>query len=488
MKVIHWFRRDLRLQDNTALMAACAEAAGAVIPVFILDTRLLAGAGVAPVRLQFMLESLRDLDANLRKSGSRLILRKGLPEVELPKLAKEFGANAVYFNRDVTPRAIARDGRVASALNEAGVDCKSFKDAVVFEGAEMLTKDGHPYTVFTPFKRNWLAKWDGLNGGAPIKNLPNFSPQPLLLPAGVSLPLPTLKELGVTATVPGQGGGETQAAALLAKFLADGVHKYGALRDSLTVDGTSRLSPHFRFGTLSPRVAVHSAFAARMEEGNRFSTALKQPENGVDVWVSEVVWREFYMQILQLHPHAYSGNFNRACDALQWGGGNAKKDAELFAAWCDGRTGYPIVDAAMRQLNTTGWMPNRARMIVASFLCKDLLLDWRLGQRYFMQKLVDGDPAANNGGWQWSASTGTDAQPYFRVFNPTLQSEKFDPTGVYIRKYIRELSRCPQEFIHDPTKVPPMIALQTNTASYPKPVVDHAKQKDIMAARFKALK
>ena len=299
--------------------------------------------------------------------------------------------------------------------------------------------------------------------------------------------MPTIKELGFVVTQRVPPGGETVGLAALDLFLSGRVQAYGAARDSLCDEGTSRLSPHFRFGTLSPRAAVRSAYEMRIEEGNRFSTTVKQTVNAVDVWIGELVWREFYMQIMHHFPHAYSGSYKREYDAMEWGSGNPRRDADLFSAWCAGRTGYPVVDAAMRQLNTTAWMHNRARMIVASFLTKDLLLNWRMGEGYFMQKLVDGDPAANNGGWQWSASTGADAQPYFRVFNPTLQSQRFDPKGIFIRKHVSELARCPIEYIHDPTHVPPMLALQTNTLSYPKPIVDHLKQKDIMAARFNSI-
>ncbi len=484
MSIIHWFRRDLRLNDNTALNAALSAGAGQVLPVFVLDAALLKAANVAPARVAFLLDCLRDLDAQLRMRGSRLIVRRGDTATVLSQLAREHGATALHFNRDYTPAARARDAAITSALEGAGVAVTSHKDAMVFEPHELSTGSKTPYTVFTPFKKAWLAKLDA-TPAHPFTASIAFAKLP---DAIVATPIPALKDLGLTLRQQIPKGGESVAHELLASFCENGLNAYATTRDVLAASGTSRLSPHFRFGTLSPRQAVHAASMARVEEASSVFKARADIENGADVWISELIWREFYMGVLWHFPHADKGNFKREYDAMQWGSGNAKKDAELFAAWCEGRTGYPVVDAAMRQLNATAWMHNRARMIVASFLTKDLLLDWRLGEAYFMKMLVDGDPASNNGGWQWAASTGTDAQPYFRIFNPYLQSERFDPDGKYIRKYIPELARCPQEYIHNPSLVPPMLSLTTNSAAYAKPVVDHAKQKDIVLQRFKAIK
>ncbi len=491
MPIIHWFRRDLRLADNTALNAAARDGEGAVIPTFVLDDNLLKGRDVAPVRVQFMLESLRALDDGLRRRGARLVVLRGDPATELVRLAQATGASAVYFNRDYTPAARRRDKRVAAALQSAGVRVESFKDLVIFEEDELLTASGQPYTVFTPYKKAWLSRITPIrpeHGEWRLAPLPD-------LPADVFY-IPSAAELGFTNTQDGPKGGEPEAMRLLTQFKDSGaLQAYSTRRDFPGVEGTSRLSPHLRFGTISPRqcyaVAVSTlsyAFPAKRSFSPAASDAKKE---GADAWISELIWREFYMQILYHFPYADRANFNRAYDVVRWGSGDAALDEARFAAWCEGRTGYPIVDAAMRQLNQTGWMHNRTRMIVASFLTKDLLLDWRLGERYFMRKLADGDPASNNGGWQWAASTGTDAQPYFRIFNPKLQSERFDPDGTYIKRWLPELARVPVEYIHEPASMPPLMQAQVGCIigrDYPAPIVDHAEQKEEILRRFKAVK
>ncbi len=479
MPVIHWFRRDLRLTDNTALTHAIGAHDGSVIPVFVFDEALLRGKAVAPVRVAFLLESLKVLDAQLRARGGRLILRRGDPVRELSALARECGASALYFNKDYTPAARRRDSAVEKALSRQGVEVKRFKDAVVFEEHDVLTGSGTPYTVFTPYKRAWLAR---------------PRPQPVETPEGriaqipdalKSLPMPTARELGFESVPLEHTPGEVAGAAQLQRWLSsEAAAEYDQGRNLLALEGTSKLSPHLRFGTVSPRVCVEAAEARRKRAG-------KSAASGFETWISELIWREFYQQILFHFPHADTGNFRPVYDALVWGNGSAAKDDALFEAWCAGRTGFPIVDAAMRQLNTTGWMHNRARMITASFLTKDLLIDWRRGERYFMQKLVDGDPAANNGGWQWASSTGTDAQPYFRVFNPRLQSERFDPHGDYIRRYVPELAGLQGKAIHAPAEMTPMDLAASGVTlgeAYPEPIVDHATQKDEIVRRFKAIK
>ena len=484
MSIIHWFRRDLRLIDNTALNHAIAASGGDVIPVFILDEQLLRGKDVAPARVQFMLDCLRDLDKSLRNRGSRLIVRRGDPVRELVAIAKASRATELCFNRDYTPLARARDARVIAALQAEGIAVNTFKDAVIHEPDELHTGHGAPYTVFTPYKNKWLAlpKPPAQMSEIDVLRAPQADIATQAIPAAA--------ELGFNVTQQIQKGGESVAQVQFNAVLNEGrIDRYHEQRDFLAVNGTSRLSPHLRFGTLSPRACYYAALAARVETVGRQSAA--NEVNGTDVWISELIWREFYVQVLYHFPHADKHNFKQNYDAMQWGSGNAAKDQKLFAAWCEGKTGYPIVDAAMRQLNQTGWMHNRGRMIVASFLTKDLLLDWRWGERYFMQKLVDGDPASNNGGWQWAASTGTDAQPYFRVFNPSLQAERFDPKGVYIRKWLPELARVPDEYIHNLAAMPPLMRLQLNCVlgqNYPFPIVDHNTQKEIIVARFKAIK
>ena len=489
MTVIHWFRRDLRLLDNTAWNAAVRASGGDVLPVFVLDEDLLKGHAVAPARVQFMLDSLRELDANLRKRGSRLILLRGNAQTALVKLAKATSAAALHYNRDYTPAARKRDEQVSAALLAEGTPTQSHKDLVIWEEDELLTGTQKPYTVFTPYKKSWLAR-------AGTVNVDRLSAYTLNAPPKIDgeIAVPTAKELGFATNQQVPKGGETEASRLLNAFAeSEHLDSYNTERDFPAIEGTSRLSPHLRFGTISPRVCyelaaknVNYIIPSRQSLSPQSSDPKKA---GGDSWISELIWREFYMQVLFHFPHADTGNFNKVYDAMVWGSGSEAKDKAWFQAWCEGKTGFPMVDAAMRQLNATAWMHNRCRMIVASFLTKDLLIDWRLGERYFMQKLVDGDPACNNGGWQWAASTGTDAQPYFRVFNPILQSERFDKNGDYIRKWVPELARVPTEYIHEPWNLPPMLQLQTNCVvgkTYAERIVDHMVQKDKAIAMFKA--
>jgi deoxyribodipyrimidine photo-lyase len=476
MTVIHWFRRDLRLTDNTAFNAAVLASGGAVLPVFVLDDAVLRCAGVAPARVAFLLECLRDLDQSLRARGSRLIVLRGDSARELARLAADSDATALYVNRDYTPLARRRDARVSAALAARGVRVESYKDLVVFEERDVLTGGSSPYTVFTPYKRAWLAR-----------QRPHPQPLPpvaLRAPNVASLSMPALSDLGFTLTQQIAPGGEAEARRLLDQWIdSRRANAYDTQRNFPGEDGTSRLSPHLRFGTISPHVCI-----ARAEEARNAAPAAER--GGFDTWISELIWREFYHQVLANFPHAATGSFKRAYDALSWGNGDAEMDKRYFAAWCEGRTGYPIVDAAMRQLNATAWMHNRARMIVASFLTKDLLLDWRWGERYFMLQLVDGDPASNNGGWQWAASTGTDAQPYFRIFNPRLQSERFDPNGGYIRRWVPELANVRGRLIHAPHELTPLEQRAAGCIigeQYPAPIVDHFAQKEIILRRFKAI-
>ncbi|NTU83927.1 MAG: deoxyribodipyrimidine photo-lyase [Chloroflexales bacterium] len=464
--IIHWFRRDLRLADNTALAAAARDSGGAVLPVFILDDALLCGRHASPPRAAFLLASLGSLDADLRALGSRLLVRRGEPLRELLSLARESQAQGVYWNRDYTPYAVRRDGAAEAGLRSAGLRAQSFKDAVAFEMLEVATQQGRPYAIYTPYARRWrqLLAERGLM----------LAPAPSLAPLErwpASLPIPALEDLGLalgaTALPP---AGEAAAISRLRAF-ADprrepGMAGYAPARDLPGVDGTSRLSPHLRLGSLSPRQCLATALSLREAEAARA---------GADAWVGELIWRDFYAQVLFHHPHALRGAFRRELDALAW-----ENDEGLFRAWQEGRTGYPLVDAAMRQLRQEGWMHNRARMVVASFLTKDLLVDWRWGERHFMRLLVDGDPAANNGGWQWAAGTGTDAQPYFRIFNPASQGQRFDPQGAYVRRYLPELANVPDRHIHAPHLMALAEQLRADVQvgrDYPAPIVDHGAQR-----------
>ena len=480
--IIHWFRRDLRLGDNQALAAAAHAAGGAVLPLYILDDTLLRGRFASPARTDLLLASLRALDSELRAQGSRLIVRRGRPRDELRTLIAQSGATAVYWNRDYTPYAIARDQEIKAELRSTGLEARSFKDAVIFELDEILTQAGQPYTLFTPYARRWRQRL-AETGSFPVA-MPKLNP---LADWPVSLPLPTLAELGLpTHGVPLPPAGEAAALERLHAFTAaaadTGLTGYATRRDLMGLEGTSRLSPYLRLGMLGVRTALRQALDRLEAESNPTSPAAES----IDRWVSELIWRDFYTQILYHFPHVLRGAFRTEFDALAW-----ENDPELFQAWQEGRTGYPIVDAAMRQLRQEGWMHNRARMVVASFLTKDLLIDWRWGERHFMHLLLDGDPASNNGGWQWAAGTGTDAQPYFRIFNPTSQGQKFDPTGSYVRRYLPELARVPDRFIHTPHLMPAAEQLRAALRigrDYPPPLVDHKQQRERALALYGAVK
>lgn len=458
---IWWIRRDIRLTDNQALKAAL-ENGNAVVPVFILDPALLSSPNVGSNRVAFLLGGLRELDEALRRRGSNLILRKGEALEQLTTLVKEAEAACIYAERDVSPYAGGRDTAVGRRLPLKLVE------GVTVHPPELIHKaDGSPYTVYTPFSRRW-------------KELPPPGPGSLL-PAPRRIPLPSeLSSLPIPdQPIPPESSpflpGEQEAQRRLYAFVqADGeapITRYADHRDRLDLAGTSGLSPYLRFGMLSARQAVVTVLQKRSAATD------EKLRRGADAWLNELIWREFYMSILFHFPRVLERSFRPAYDHVAW-----RNDEVQFAAWCDGQTGYPVVDAAMRQLVQTGWMHNRARMIVASFLVKDLLVDWRWGERWFMQHLVDGDPAANNGGWQWTAGTGTDAAPYFRIFNPVLQGERFDPDGDYVRRWLPELARVPDKHLHEPWKMPKNIQQQAGCVigqDYPQPLVDHASARKL---------
>jgi deoxyribodipyrimidine photo-lyase len=465
MPIIHWFRRDLRLHDNTALAAAARAGGGAVLPVFVLDDAILQGRWRSPARTAWLLANLAALDEALRASGSRLILRRGDPLAELQALARETGATGVRWNRDYTPYATRRDATIKQALRANGLEAHSHKDAVIFELLEVATQNGGPYSVYSPYARRWRQRL--ADEGYTLQPAPR-----LVAPASwpESLPIPSLADLGMRLDHDLPPAGEEAAQARLKRFASlkrdDAIAGYAERRNLLAEDGTSRLSPYLRLGLLSPRQCLLAAYDLQAK-----GTA----GAGVETWVGELIWRDFYVQVLANFPHVLQGAFRPEYDALRW-----ENDEALFAAWVEGRTGYPIVDAAMRQMRAEGWMHNRGRMIVASFLAKDLLIDWRWGERHFMRLLIDGDPAANNGGWQWAAGTGTDAQPFFRIFNPVSQGEKFDPVGAYVRRYVPELANVPNTFIHQPHLMAPAEQLRADVQvgrDYPQPSVDHKLQR-----------
>jgi deoxyribodipyrimidine photo-lyase len=440
---VHWFRCDLRLSDNTALHAAIS-ASDAVVPIFIFDPKILTASDVSPNQAAFMIECLRSLEKNIEAAGGKLILRHGPVLDEMRSVLRDTKAQALYYNRDYEPYARERDGAAEELARSLGVEVHSYKDNVLHESNEVLKSDGKPYGVFTPYSRTWRA-----------------TPKPVVLPAvkfaqpkGLnypsSVPLPSAQELGFNCNITLPPAGERAARDQLRKFTSADLLHYATSRDFPARDATSRLSPHLRLGTLSPR----TVFAAAEKAGREHPASIKS----TDIFVNELIWRDFYRQILWHYPHVARGCFRPQYDELKW-----ENNEKLFAAWCEGRTGYPLVDAGMRQLNTTGWIHNRVRMVVAMFLTKDLLISWQWGERYFMQRLLDADLASNNGGWQWSAGTGTDAQPWFRIFNPSSQAQKFDPEGHYIRRYVPE----------------------SDTFAYPAPIVDHARQRLKALALFR---
>jgi deoxyribodipyrimidine photo-lyase len=469
-RVIHWFRRDLRLHDNTALFEACRRAEE-VIPVFILENAFRTGPDVGAARLLFLLRSAAELRDALRQVGSNLIVRYGESPVEIPKVAGEMKADAVFCNIRYEPYAQKRDERVFNALNERGIGFESFKDAVLWHEQEILTQAGKPFTVFTPYAKAWKAR-----KVPPPRPAPDVSRLRFTVAArSDDLPLDSLA-LGHACSQTIPDAGEKAASRALEHFVATGLTGYAAARDRADLEGTSQLSPHFRAGTIGIRTVVASLHAAGPPKRPSAGT-VPNMQDGAAKFLNELIWREFYLQVLHNFPHVMLGAFRPEYNALEW-----SNDEAHFAAWCAGRTGYPIVDAAMRCLNATAWMHNRLRMIVAMFLTKDLLISWQWGERIFMQQLVDGDMAANNGGWQWSAGTGTDAAPYFRIFNPTTQALKCDPAGAFVRRWIPELNALAGGAIHEPWKYP------LAAGGYPRRIVLHEEQRSKALAMFARVK
>lgn len=474
-KALVWFRRDLRDFDHAALYYALKQATN-VYCVFVFDRQILdALTNKADRRVEFIWESVRELKAALQQQGGDLLVAYDIAEQLIPALAHRLQVDAVYSNRDYEPAAVARDAAVTAQLKAKQIAFQQYKDQVIFEQAEVLTQAGKPYSVFTPYRN------------AHVKQLNDFYVKPYPVDAyrhhyavanaeiAQLYAMPELAEMGFERTnlhgmqLPtGMSGGK----ALFDDFI-DRMQYYEEARNFPAVKGPSYLSVHLRFGTVSIRYLARVAWQAG--------------GNGASTWLNELIWRDFYFQILHHRPDLAAGkSYKPEYDALPF-----PNHVPHFRAWCEGKTGYPLVDAAMRQLNQTGYMHNRLRMVTASFLVKDLLVDWRWGERYFAEHLIDFDLAANNGGWQWAASTGCDAQPYFRIFNPVSQSEKFDPQGKFIRKYVPELAECSDKEVHAPWTISSFRQQQMGLEigrDYAYPIVDHAVQRALALDLYKLAK
>ena len=525
-KTLVWFRRDLRSFDHAALHHALC-VSGQVHCAFIYDREILDRLGRADRRVEFIHASIAELAKDLERLGGALIVRHAVASTEIVALAQELGVDAVFANRDYEPQAIARDAAVAKALEAAGRRFESFKDQVIFEREEVLSLAAKPFTVFTPYKNAWLRKLQTTPVAADqdfyLRSYPiEAHRESLAMPsAAVARALPTLAELGFEPTnlsalpIPtGMSGG----AKLFDEFLPR-MPGYRDTRDFPAVKGPSYLSVHLRFGTVSVRALARRAVEAmRSGEGNATelpkeasllqsgaagdgaddagrgitapaSARSSAPVAGASTWLSELIWRDFYFMILHQNPHVVGHAFKPEYERIEFETG-AEADA-LFAAWCEGRTGYPLVDAAMAQINQTGYMHNRLRMVTACFLIKDLGIDWRRGEAYFAERLNDYDLSANNGGWQWAASSGCDAQPYFRIFNPITQSEKFDAEGKFIRRYLPQLDKLGPKQIHAPWLQAPEVLAKAGVVlgkTYPRPVVEHDAARKRTLERYAVVK
>ena len=461
MRSLHWFRNDLRLRDNPAL-ADSARASGGLAAIFIVDSKLMAASGGETPRHQFLRAILESLQSELQERGVTLIFKSGQPSKVIPEICSEYKIDQVTWTEDYSPYSMQRDDQVTEALRDRAIQVRTHKSRVVFDYREILTQDGRPFSVYTPYWKRWYARLE--------EQAPKANPLPRLkgLPVSQdSQQQPSLLSSAHASALDLPSSNEKGAARRLDQFLERTVGLYAADRDRPDLDGTSRLSPALRFGLLSPRQCVLRALDAVRDDSSRMKGATK--------WINEIAWREFYAAILASHPSASRRSIQPAYRKIEW-----NDDPNGLKAWRQGMTGYPIVDAGMRQLLRTGWMHNRVRMIVASFLVKDLLIDWRIGERHFFNHLLDGDPASNNGGWQWAASTGHDAAPYFRIFNPTRQGERFDPNGDYVRHWVPELEALAGSAAHRPWETPLM------AGGYPERIIDHAERRTLALDRYKA--
>jgi deoxyribodipyrimidine photo-lyase len=465
-----WLRRNLRLDDNRALTAALRDG-DAVVPAFVLDDHDLT-EDFSPPRLAFLAESLRDFEAAVDAKGGRLVVRNGPAGDALAALCRETGADAVFTHADHEPHggALLEDAR--RALSAQGTSLSAVEDLVLLPPGEIATQEGRPFTVYTPFSRRWLEA----DKPAPVAEPARVpSPAAVLSPAFPSVPLGNVRGFREAGAPRNPRGGAAEARRTWDAFRASALLRYAGDRDRPDLPGTSRLSPHMHFGTIGVRRVLAEASEA-------WRDASPSGKKGIETFVKELCWREFYAGILRAFPRVLTENFRKDFDAFPWVSGDEAE--RRFSAWAAGRTGTPIVDAGMRQLLAEGWMHNRVRMIVASFLTKDLLMDWRRGEAFFRRHLADGDAASNNGGWQWAAGSGTDAQPFFRIFNPVLQGRKFDPGAAYVKAWVPELAdiKADAADLHAPW------TLASPPADYPSPVVEHSEARRAALAAFASLK
>jgi len=476
VRALVWLRQDLRVRDNTALFEACKQAERGVVSIFLVAHEEWQEHDDAGVKIDFWLRNLAELSSSLEKRNVALLVREAPRFDDAPKAlldaAKEHHCNALFFNKQYEVNESRRDAAATNAFTKAGLDVRSFTDQTVFTPDEVRTRQGAFYTVYTPYRKRWIETWKDRGGVKPL-GLPKRQPELVARPDDVPKSAKGF-ESHMSSPEEHWPAGEDKALARLKRFAQGRMDDYDEQRNLPAVDGTSRISPYLTAGVVSPRQCLAAALEAnngRIDSGSK----------GAKTWMEEIIWREFYRHVLVGYPRVSMHQpFKRETDRIKW-----SQSSKRVEAWQEGRTGFPIVDAAMRQLNTIGWMHNRLRMIVAMFLTKDLFLDWREGERWFMRHLIDGDLASNNGGWQWSASTGTDAQPYFRIFNPWTQGERFDKEGDFIREYCPELERVPARTLHDADKL--REALKDADADYPKPIVDHAEAREHALAAFKSL-
>lgn len=461
--IIHWFRRDLRLSDNCSFYEA-TQASKNVIPLFIFDSNILDKLkNKEDKRIQFIMDGVLELKKRLKKTHSTLLILYGNPIKLVPSLAKKLKAHAVYCNEDYEPYAKTRDSKVKKQLEKISIEFHSFKDHVIFSGHEILKEDGTPYRVFTPYKNKWLKE---LNS----KQLKHYKFKSQNLAPTNMIPHSKIKQFKDIGFKPSSTikGGESEASKKFKAFLKK-IKNYKKGRDYISLNATSSLSPFIRFGMISTRELVRQTFSIK--------------NKGASTWLSEIIWKEFYQMILVQFPHVTQSSFNPKYKFIRWPGSNIH-----FNKWKQGKTGFPLIDAAMIHFANTGIMHNRLRMIVASFLVKDLLVDWKKGEKYFSEKLLDYDLASNNGGWQWCASTGCDAQPYFRVFNPVSQSKKFDPDGTFIKTHLPILKNYSSKEVHFPANCSLSRQIEVGCVigkDYPLPIIDHDIQRKKAIELFK---